>query len=49
VGISEEDIKLLFTPFLKIQKNRNFNREGVGLGLAVSKNIAQALGGDLFV
>lgn len=30
-------------------QNRNLNKEGVGLGLAVSKNIAKALGGDILV
>jgi two-component system, OmpR family, phosphate regulon sensor histidine kinase PhoR len=49
VGISEEDLQRIFTPFVKIQNFRHYNREGVGLGLAVSKNIALALGGDLRV
>lgn len=30
-------------------ENREYNKEGVGLGLSVSKTIAQALGGDLTV
>ena len=29
--------------------NRSMNKEGVGLGLAVSRNIARALGGDILV
>jgi C4-dicarboxylate-specific signal transduction histidine kinase len=29
--------------------NRNLNKEGVGLGLTVSKNISKALGGDIKV
>ena len=29
--------------------NRSLNKEGVGLGLAVSRNIARALGGDIIV
>jgi C4-dicarboxylate-specific signal transduction histidine kinase len=28
-------------------QNRNLNKEGVGLGLAISKKIAKALKGDL--
>ena len=39
----------LFQPFTKIMQNRNLNREGVGLGLAVSKKIAKALGGEILV
>jgi signal transduction histidine kinase len=49
VGIPKENVNQLFTPFTKIRQNRSFNRDGVGLGLAVSKNIAVALGGDLTV
>ncbi len=29
--------------------NRDLNKEGVGLGLTISRNIAQALGGDIEV
>ena len=49
VGMSKEQISRLFTPFTKIKSNRELNKEGVGLGLAVSKNIAKALGGDITV
>jgi signal transduction histidine kinase len=30
-------------------KNRELNHEGVGLGLTISKNLAKALGGDIYV
>ena len=30
-------------------QNRNLNKEGVGLGLAVCKKLAHALNGDIFV
>ena len=49
VGIPADNLKTIFTPFAKILKNRKLNREGVGLGLAVSKNLALALGGDIHV
>jgi signal transduction histidine kinase len=49
VGIPANQIKTIFTPFAKLMKNRNLNKEGVGLGLAVSKNLAIALGGDILV
>jgi signal transduction histidine kinase len=29
--------------------NRELNKDGVGLGLTISKNLAQAFGGDLLV
>jgi signal transduction histidine kinase len=30
-------------------KNRELNNEGVGLGLTISKSLAKALGGDIYV
>jgi len=38
----------LFTNYTKIINNRELNREGVGLGLTISKNLAKALGGDIY-
>lgn len=49
VGMSRSQLARLFTPFTKIKTNRELNKEGVGLGLTVSKNIAMALGGDITV
>ncbi len=42
-GIDEESQKRLFTTFTKIEKNRELNKEGCGLGLTIAKNIANAL------
>ena len=39
----------MFTNFTKIMDNRELNKEGVGLGLTISRNIANALGGDIEV
>ncbi len=47
VGISEEQFKRMFSAFTKILKDRDLNKEGVGLGLTVSKNLAIAMGGDI--
>lgn len=49
VGMSRLQLSRLFKPFTKIKSNRKLNKEGVGLGLAVSKNIAVALEGDITV
>lgn len=46
-GMSQHKIAKLFKTFTKILKNKNSNRDGVGLGLTLSKNIAQALDGDI--
>jgi signal transduction histidine kinase len=49
VGMSRLQLSRLFKPFTKIKSNRQLNKEGVGLGLAVSRNIAIALEGDISV
>ena len=49
VGIDNEKFTELFTAFNKIMTNRKLNKEGVGLGLTISKNLALKLGGDLLV
>ena len=47
--MTESQVQNLFKPFTKIMQNRNLNKEGVGLGLTISMNIANALGGDIKV
>jgi signal transduction histidine kinase len=47
--MSNQQKARLFQPFTKIKSNRQLNKEGVGLGLAVSKNIAVALSGNIDV
>ena len=49
VGIEPDKIDGLFIAFTKIARNRDMNKEGVGLGLTISKNLAKALGGDILV
>lgn len=47
VGIEPERLEGLFSAFTKIMRHRELNIEGVGLGLTISKTLAQAMGGDL--
>jgi len=47
LGIKENDLKNLFTPFEVLRDSLSFNKEGCGLGLTISKKLALALGGDL--
>ncbi len=47
--MTKQQVANLFTDFTKIMDNRDLNKEGVGLGLTISRNIAQALGGDILV
>lgn len=49
VGMDDEQIDMLFQNFTKFKKDRKMNKEGVGLGLSISRNIARALGGDIKV
>ncbi len=44
IGISEENIALLFNPFSQIE-NENFHTEGTGLGLAISQGLVKEMGG----
>ena len=45
ISIAECDRERIFTPFTKV----SYFTEGVGLGLSLSKQIAQKLGGDLIL
>ncbi len=45
-GIKEEDILKLFNPFERIGAEKT-NIEGSGLGLAVSKKLTEAMGGEI--
>ena len=49
VGMTKKQVQGLFKQFTKIMDSRELNKDGVGLGLTISKNIAQALGGDIEV
>ncbi len=48
IGISKDDMQAIFQPFVQVGEKSHF-RSGVGLGLAISRSLARALGGDLCV
>lgn len=48
-GIAAELIPLLFLPFSQLPGTRKNNRTGLGLGLAISRQLVQAMGGEISV
>jgi signal transduction histidine kinase len=49
IGIDDEQMIRIFEPFVQVSRNDRRAAGGVGLGLAISRALAQALGGDLSV
>lgn len=49
MGIDANDLLKLFAPYTKIMNKRSMNKEGVGLGLTICKNLTEALGGNILV
>ncbi len=49
IGISEEDLKRLFNPFVQLDSNLNRQFEGTGLGLALVKKLTDIHNGSVEV
>jgi PAS domain S-box-containing protein len=49
VGIPPDEQERVFDPFQQVGRRLNQPREGVGLGLAISRDLARAMAGDLTV
>jgi PAS domain S-box-containing protein len=49
VGIAPDRIGDIFDPFVQVGRRLNSRDEGVGLGLAISRDLARGMGGDLTV
>jgi len=49
VGIPEENLGRIFDAFVQLDRSLSKPREGVGLGLTISRDLARAMGGDLRV
>ena len=47
IGIREEDLEKLFNSFTRIEEKRNRNIEGTGLGLNLTKNLVEMMGGEI--
>ncbi len=48
-GIAPEQIERVFDPFVQVDARYTRAHEGVGLGLAISRDLARRMGGDLSV
>jgi len=49
IGIPADKLESIFEPFVQIDAGLTRNEGGVGLGLAISRDLARAMGGDLTV
>ncbi len=48
-GIPEDKLESIFEPFVQLGRSLTNTREGLGLGLAISRDLAHAMSGDLKV
>jgi signal transduction histidine kinase len=49
IGMSEEFQKVLYSPFEQESSGYGRNFEGTGLGLTITKNLVDVLGGKIFI
>ncbi len=48
-GIKKEDLENLFSPFVRIDEEKNRNIEGTGLGISITKRLLELMGSSLNV
>ena len=48
-GIPKDKLDAVFQPFVQVETGHTRSRDGVGLGLAISRELARKMGGDLTV
>jgi hypothetical protein len=48
-GIADDQLEAIFEPFVQVGRSLTTASEGAGLGLAISRDLARAMGGDIAV
>jgi PAS domain S-box-containing protein len=48
-GIAPDHLERIFEPFVQVGRSLTSTREGAGLGLAISRELARAMGGEISV
>jgi signal transduction histidine kinase len=46
-GIPQDKLESIFEPFVQVDAKHTRAAEGVGLGLAISRDLARGMGGEL--
>ena len=49
IGIAADQLVRIFDPFVQVDGSTTRQSEGVGLGLAISRDLARQMGGDVTV
>ncbi|MEM5591265.1 ATP-binding protein [Niallia circulans] len=49
MGIKEEELEQIFTTFYQSERTINRGTDGLGLGLAITKQLVLKSGGEIFV
>lgn len=49
IGIKESDMDKLFLNFTRVDEQKNRNIQGTGLGLSLTKNLVELMGGKIHV
>jgi PAS domain S-box-containing protein len=49
IGVSPDKLASIFEPFVQVNPRLTRTQDGVGLGLAISRDLARGMGGDLTV
>lgn len=49
IGIKESDMDKLFLNFTRVDEQKNRNIQGTGLGLSLTKNLVELMGGEIHV